>query len=167
MQADPAIRRQRLLQCQPRQLVPEGDAALSGDDHPRGDALLEMLDLVWGKRVQQRDVGVRRRDGNRLEEPLRGRRQPRGTSEHRVADGRRHRQDAGRENLGDEEGVAAGLPVELLRVEAVRRCELSNGFLGKGREPEPRDIRNGRELAEHERQRMRALELVVPVAREN
>jgi hypothetical protein len=70
---------------------------------------------------------------------------------------------SGGERFDDEEGVAGGLAVQLLGVDAVRLGEPRDRHRGEPAEPHPPDGAAGRQLAEHDPERMRAVELVVAV----
>jgi hypothetical protein len=67
------------------------------------------------------------------------------------------------QRLDDEERVAGGLAVELVRVDGVWFGELRDRGGRKRSELEPRDRLARRQLADHEPKRMRPVELVVPV----
>ena len=96
-------------------------ASRSRAQHPGGEALLEMAELAAGQRLQQPELGARRRDRHRVEQRA-GRPAPsraaRASTASRTLSGTRGA--ARRERLGDEERVAGRPAVELVRVDAVR-----------------------------------------------
>ena len=83
---------------------------------PGGEALVEARPIDSpGDRLEQPELGLRRDDRDRLEQrPPRGA-QPSRPREHGVADRVGDRVGAGRERLDDEERIACGLGVELVR----------------------------------------------------
>ena len=66
--ADPSIRRQRLLDRQPRKLMPEGDAVPAGTSMPGPEALLEAVDRRAGERLEQPQLGCVGDDRDRVEQ---------------------------------------------------------------------------------------------------
>ena len=109
----PALeRRERLLDGHARDLVAERDRVAVGAQHPGRQAGVEGIWLV-GQRFEQPQLGPLRHDRDRVEQRPRRGVQPGAAGEDGVADGRREVGAAGRERLGDEEGVAAGAAVQL------------------------------------------------------
>ena len=86
-----------------------------------------VIELGGGQRLQEPHLGLRGRDRDRLEQPARRAERRATRGEHRVAHGVRDLARARRQHLGDEEGVAAGLAVEVLRVDRVGLGELADG----------------------------------------
>src|SRR6266571_7535854 len=82
MQGDSPIGRKGLLHGEARKLVPEGDALRLGPQHPRRDALLEVVDYICGEDFEQPQLGLWRDDGNGFEQVSRCRVEPRNTREH-------------------------------------------------------------------------------------
>ena len=164
VQRRPAVRRQRLLDRHPRQLVAEGDAVGRRGQHPRAEALVEAGELVLaGQRVEQPQLRVGLGHGDRAEQRRGRRAQARGAGQDRVADRRRDVAIATGQHLGQEERVARRPAVELPRVDAVRLGELRDGI-----EREPRQLAAGDplrrgQLAEHDPQGVAKLELVVAI----
>ena len=163
---DPAVGRERLLDRETGELVAEGDAVRVRGHDARRQALVQAVQLGRRERLEQPDLGVRRGDRDRLEQLARGRRKSRQTSEDRVAHGVRDLARARREHLGDVERVAVGLAMKLGGVDLVGTGQLADGPLGERRDREPRDPRGG-QLAEHQREGVTAVELVVAVAGED
>src|SRR5439155_1949344 len=91
---------------------------------PRRQALVETVDFLPGECLKQPELGLRRDDGDRLEEPPGGRTEARGAGEDRVPDRVRYLLGARGERLDDEERVAGGLAVEVVGVDGVRFGEL-------------------------------------------
>ena len=120
MQLDPPVRCDRFFDDEPRELVPERDGGSLGREHARGQALLEGVERLAGERLEQPELGLLRHDRDRVEEPRRGRAEPRrrGRST-RPAPSPGTRRPGG-EHLDDEERVSGGLPIELVSVDAVR-----------------------------------------------
>ena len=67
VQGDGAVGRQRLLHHHPRDLVPERDAVAFAPEHPRGQAALQLGDLVTGQGLQQPQLGVPGHDRHRVD----------------------------------------------------------------------------------------------------
>ena len=82
-----------------------------------------------GDRREQPGLDARPDRPRRLEHRAAGRRQPRGARQHRVAHRRRQRPPAAGQHLGDEERVAAGLPVQRGRVERALPDQRAHGRL--------------------------------------
>src|SRR6266511_1898774 len=84
VQVDPPVERDRFLDGEAGELVPERDACRLGRGHARRQALAETVDRLAGKRLEQPELTLLRDDRDRLEEPLRGRTKARGAGEDRV-----------------------------------------------------------------------------------
>ena len=139
MQRHPAVGRQRLLHGEAGELVTEGDAVELGGDDARRQALVQAVELGGRERLEQPDLGLRCRDRDRLQQPARGRREPREAGEHRVAHGVRDLARVRGKHLGDVERVAVGLTVKLARIDGVRSGQLADGLLGEQRDREALD----------------------------
>ena len=120
MQRQPAVRRQRLLDDQPRQLVPERHPDRGWDEHPSGYAPLELAQALERDRLQQPELDLRGDDRDRLKQAHRRRTEPRGPGKNRVLDRGRHAPCRRDERLGHEEGVSAGQRPQLLAIDAMR-----------------------------------------------
>ena len=145
----------------------ELDGSGASDEHPGVEAVLEPVDAALRERVEQPELGagLRHRDG--LEEGACVVAKPGGPREHGVPDVVGDRRPTGREDLGDEERVAGGLSVELVRVEAGRLGEPGDGLERERRHDEPLDGASGGEVADEEAKRMRPGQLVVAVRAED
>jgi hypothetical protein len=150
VQRGPPARRDLGLDGQPRQLVPERHRLAVHAGHPGQDALVERL--VGG--VDQLGIGRPGHDGEPRQQLTGGIAQHRGAGEHRVAHRRGDRRRGRGEHLGDVERVAAGARVQVVAVDAVRLGQLADGLDAERREPDARDIGRGRQLAEHDAQRV-------------
>jgi predicted nucleotidyltransferase len=164
---EPAVRRERLFDGEAGQLVPEGDGSRLGPQHPGRQTLVQTIGGFPGEGLQKPELGLRWDDRHGVEELPRRQAEPRGACEHGVTDGVRNLVLSGRQNLRHEERIAARVPVELVGIQ-VRRL----GKLGDGRRRERLDLQTAddlvrRELAEHDPERMGAVDLVVAVAGEN
>ena len=164
MQGCSSVRRQRLLESEPGQLVSKRDSRRLGPEDAGGQALLEPVDVFSADRFEEPELDLSRHDRDGLEERSRLGAQMCGTGQHRVSNGLRDVSRSGCENLGDEEGVPRSRSMELLGVDAVRRRELRDR-----RRRQRLDLQADHRLvrgqgSEHDPQRMRAVELVVPVA---
>ena len=138
MQVEPAGRRDRLLDGEAGELVPERHARRLGVSMPEARHSSSRRRLA-GERLEQPELGVRRDDRDRLEQRLRGGAEARGAGEHRFPDRVRDRSRSRGERLDDEERVAGGLAVELVGVDAVRLGELRDRRRRERGEPQPRD----------------------------
>jgi hypothetical protein len=136
MEAQPPRRRQRLLDRQASQLVPERDGAVDEDEHAAGDAFVESSVDLARERLDQPQLGMWCRDGHGLEDASSVRRQSSGPGQDRVANRGRDPIPRRRQDFRDEERVAARDPVELYGTDAKGVCELNDTFRGKGREGE-------------------------------
>ena len=85
VQLEPAMRVDRLLDREPRELVPERDSLGLEPEHPGGEALVERADGFAGDRLQQPQLGARRHDRDRIEEIARLRLESRHAREDGVA----------------------------------------------------------------------------------
>jgi hypothetical protein len=162
VQREPAVRRDRLVDRQSRQLVPELDVRRPGDQHPRG--FVDAIGELAGERFEQPQLDGPGDDCHRVEQPARRLGQPRRPADHGVAHRVGDPLATGRQRLDDEERVAAGAAVELCGVGAVRRGELGHGVRRERRELEP--PRPAHELAEQDAQLLGAVEFVVAVGGE-
>ena len=134
---------------------------------PGGDAFVEAADDVAGERLEQPELGMLRNDRGRFEQsPRRGSSRRRGRARRRAPSA--GLLVAGRERLGDEERVAAGLAVELAGVDAVRLGEARDGRRARaGRAEAGCTARRSRARRARCAQRVSAAELVVAVAGEH
>jgi hypothetical protein len=168
VQRRPAVRRQRLLDRHPGQLVAEGDAVVRRGQHARAEALLEARELLLPRqRVQQPQLGVGLGHGDRAQQRRRRRAQARRAGQDRVADRRRDVPFAPRQHLGEEEGVARRPAVELARVDGVRLGEPRYSVQREPRQLAAGHAPSGGELAEHDPQGMAQRELVVAIGRDD
>ena len=149
----PGVGRQRFLDGHPRELVAERDAPGSAAEHPGRQALLEAVERIAGKRLEEPDLGVGG-DGHDASSSARAAGlEARGPRQHRVANRRGDLLLPAASDLGDEERIAAGCG------RARRRRSR-----GAARAPRPPPERAGAkcqvdrplpaELAEHDPQRV-------------
>ena len=103
VQSYPAVRRQRFLDRDPGEFVPERDSTRTCFEHAGTQAMLECIDSMWHQRIQQPQFGLRRRDGNGFEHRRRGRVQPGDPRKNRIAHRGRDLAGCLRKCLGDEE----------------------------------------------------------------
>ena len=154
MKASCAGGRDRLLDGQSGELVPERDVPVGGDEHTRGDALVESRVDRAGERLEQPRLGVRRRDRNGVEHVSRAGREAARSSENGVANRRGDLRSTGSEHLRHEECVAGGRAVEFLRVDPVWLGESSDCDRGEGRKWDAAKGDGRCELTDHEPQRV-------------
>ena len=166
MQVQPPVGRELGLDRDAREVVPEGHARPGRAEDAARQALLQVLDGIAGERLQQRQLDRPGHDRRGVEHAARRCAQRRDAREHRVADRRRQLDGARRERLGDEERVAGGAPVQRAGVDAVRRGQLGHRAGRQGHEPHAVGDVAAQEIAERDAQRVRRLELVVAVARD-
>ena len=127
MEREPTIRRQRLLDCESRELVPKRHPIRCRDQHAGRQAFLKAINHAFGKRLEQPDLRLRGDDCGRLDQfPPLGRK-TRGSGENCVAHGARNLLTASRQHLVDEERIAIRLQVEVFTVEAALFGELRDG----------------------------------------
>ena len=162
MERDRAVRRQNSLDRTAGNLVPEGDGVSARPKHARVDAALELAQLVGGQRLEQPQLGPLGNDGHRVQQGACPIGKARSARQHGVANAVGHRGVAGGEHLRDVERVAGRALVQGDRIDSVRSGEAGDGFGRQRREPQPGDVGPG-QLAEHDPQRMRSLELVVAI----
>ena len=98
--------------------------------------------------VQQVDLGPVRHDGGEVEQRPRGHGQPGGAAEDGRADRVGHATDAGQQ-LGDEERVARGEPVDPVGVEVGAGREAAYLLVRQRPDVQPGAAREGRQVAEH------------------
>ena len=99
------------------------------------------------------------------ESRLRG--QPVDAGQDGVLDGRREVLTTGRDHLGDEEGVAAGLPEQGLGIDAGACRELGHRVRGQQRHLQPPYDRLRGDVAEHHPQRVGRTQVLVPIGRDD
>ena len=71
---DPATRRDRILDREPRELVPERDVRALSVEHAGGEAIVELAEVRPTQLLEEPQLGGSRDDRNRLEQTPRGRR---------------------------------------------------------------------------------------------
>jgi hypothetical protein len=144
--------------------VAERDGIALGTEHPGGQTRLELGELVRRDPLEQPDLRAGRRDGHGLEQPPGGSAEAGGAREHGVAHAAGRARIVAREQLGDEERIAAGASVQPGAVDAVRRGEPRDG---DRRERLDRHPMSAAQLAEHHAERVIAPQLVVAVGRDH
>jgi hypothetical protein len=148
MQGEPAVGRDRFLEGNPCELVPEGHDVSLLAAHSRGEDLLEMRQRVGRNRLEQPELGVRRNDRDGLEHPSRIGSKPGRPRQHRVVHARGNLPRIRVEQLGDVKRIAAGLPVDLVRVEAAWLGESVYRLERKRRKLQTADVGRRCELTE-------------------
>ena len=93
--------------------------------------------------------------------------EPRDPGHHRIAHRRRDLLTAGGEHLGDEERIAAGHPVQLAPRPALTGGQRRHRIPRERREANPLDSPLRRQITQHDPQRVRRLELIVAVRRDD
>ena len=164
VQGDMPVGRELVLDRRAGDLVAERDRVALGAQHPRGQARLELRKLVRQRsaRAARSPRAAARRRRPRAAAARGGAGAPRGRARRRARC--RACCAVAREHLGHEERVAAGARVERGAVDAVRCREAATASRDNGSTV----IRcASRELAEHDAQRVVALELVVAVGRDH
>jgi hypothetical protein len=159
----PSVRRDRVLDCEARELVPERDRVGLGAQDAGGDARVELLRLRHP--LEQPELHALRHDRDGVEQGVRCRVEACDAGEDGVAHRRRDPRFGRGEHLRDEERVPAGANVQLGRVDVAAR-ELGDGLGRERRQAKPVDARRGRELAEHDTELAGGLDLVVAVGRD-
>jgi hypothetical protein len=130
------VRRRGVLDRESSKLVAERHSAVFFHEHPRGEALVERGQGIRCGLFEERELGMRRRDRDGVEQRARCGGEPRSAGEHGVA----HRVGdllSGGEHLGDEERIAAGPLVQGGAVDTVRLRDTRNPARGERCEPEP------------------------------
>jgi hypothetical protein len=143
------IRGERILDRQPRELVPESHASGDRCEHARRESLLESVDRVADKRIKEPELGLARHDGHRVEQRPRARAEPRRAGKHRVAHGVRDLIRLGRKRFRHEERVAARPAIERLGVHTSGRGELRDRGFRERRQRQPIDRVAPRQFPEH------------------
>ena len=166
MQPDPAVRRQRVLDGHPRDLVAKADRVALGPQHPGRQARVERRQIALRQRLQQPQLRAPRNDGDDVQQGERAFVQARDPGQHRVAHRGRNGVIGGREHLGDVERVAGRPAIQLAVVDARRSRERGDRVRGERSQRHPLRGVTG-ELAEHDPQRVSAVELVVAVGRQH
>ena len=160
-----AVRRQRLLDRHARELVAEAHrVAARRAASPSARHSSSASELVGRERLEQpraRPATARSRRPRAAPAPARPSRASAG--QHGVAHGRRDRLAGGGQHLGDEERVAAGPRVQRVGVEARSRRAAPTAPADSGGSAACDRAPSARQLAEHDPQRMRAIDLVVAV----
>jgi hypothetical protein len=163
MEGDAAVRWQRDLHGHAGELMPEGHAGGGRGQYPRGEAFLDAVHGPRFERLQEAEVGLRRDDRYRLDHASGSGRQPGRPGEHSILDSLRESAATRREHLADEERIAAGVVIQLGRVDAVRRGQLGHSASRQRGEAQPDNARPGRQLADEYPEPVRPVDLVVAV----
>ena len=164
MQVDPPRRSDRFHNRQAGQLVPERDAGVDRNEHPRAEAFVDAGIGLSRERVDEPPLGMRRRNRHGIENLPRLRCQPGGAREHGVTNRGGHLLSTGFEHLGHEEGIAAGQCVETVGVDAVRVGEPCNRIPGERCGCHPRDGDTRRQLPQQHPERMARVDRLVAIA---
>ena len=167
MQVDAPVRRHRLLECEPGELVPEHDTGRLRGEHAGRQALVEVIDHAGGESLEQPELGMLRHDRGSFEERLGRKAQPCRTREHRVADRPRDLLGFRGKRLDDEERVPGRPAVELSGVDAVRLGKQDDGLRRERAQADAVHRSTRRELSEHHPKRMATVELVVSIGGED
>ena len=147
MDGDPPEHRHLLGDGDPGQLVPERQLATGQQQDPALDRLVDGVQAVAEDGAEQGDLGPGPGQRHDVQGVPGGLRQPGRTGEDGVAHRRRDRRRAGGEHLGDEERVAPGPAVQVVRVDAGpvarqladrRRATAGPGRAAGCRQPSPR-----------------------------
>jgi hypothetical protein len=163
MQRYTAVRGDRVLDCQPCQLVTERHGPIHRTQHSRGEALVEMVDLRAQQLLEQPHLHVLRYDRQGVQHAPSRVAELRGASQDRVADRGRDVAPAGCQNLGDEERVAARTLVQRRRVDPLRGRQPADRLERQRLQREPPHPRLSAQVAEHGSQRIVRGEPVIAV----
>src|SRR5262249_58270790 len=104
VELDPAVRRQRLLDGERRELVAERNGLVGRGEHPRGEAGLQLVEEVARNPLEEPELGLRRGDGDDVQRPAGARRRRSSPKS------RRRRRPAGTRAGQPPWGVAAAEP---------------------------------------------------------
>lgn len=133
--------------------------------HARGEALLEVIEVVAAELLQEPELGLSGHDGDRLEQPAGGRGETTGPRQHSVSDGLRNLLAAGREDLDHEERITARAAVKLVGIDAVRLGQIGDSRCRERLHPQP--SRPPHQLSKQEAKLSITIELLIPVARQH
>jgi len=161
VQVRPPAGRQRLLDRQPGQLVPERHPAGQLLEHPRLHALVEVAGRGTGRLGQQPGRHRRGDDRGGIQHLPCWRGQPGRPRQHRVEDGDRDLLAAGGQDLGDEERVPAGRLVQPIVVDPAGADQGGHRLAGQRLQPEAAHEPGAGEIAEGDAQGMGRADLVV------
>jgi hypothetical protein len=128
VQAGTPVRVDRLLHCDPRQLVPERHGRSVGAQHARREAVVERIERVAGDRLEQPELCALGHDRHGVQDVACPGPEPRCSREHGVTDRRGQLAAAAGKRLRHEERIAAGLGMKIRGVDAVRACEQRDGL---------------------------------------
>ena len=159
----PPDRRDRLLDCEPGQLVAERDGPVDLDDEPGSEALVEVFAGPAADRIQEPRLDSWWGDGNGLDDGARAIAESCRSREDRIADGLRDLAVSRLEHRSDEEGVSARPAVEDAGVERAAVGEACHSLDRQWFEPQTSDARGRGQLAEQHPNRVRTVELVVAI----
>jgi hypothetical protein len=158
------VRCECLRHGEPGKLMAEGHPAGLGREHSGAQAFVQAVGHGPRQRLQQPRLDPLGADGHRLEQLGRRRAQTSDAGEHRVTHSGRDPPAAGGEHLGDEERIAVGDAVELIRRRRRAAARGSPLRLAEAAPPRVARSRPGSELPEEDPERVAAVELVVAVA---
>ena len=151
----------------PDELVPEGVGRCVVAEHPGRDALVDGVRGDVGHLVQKGGLGARPDHGrdSRASRACGDRRWTRARTASWTVAG--SVLTTGRDHLGDEEGVAAGLPEQGLGIDAGAGRQLSHRVRGQQRHLQPPYDRLRGDVAEHHPQRVGRTQVLVPIRRDD
>ena len=159
------MRRERLLDDHAGDLVAEADGVPVGVQHARRETRVEPGRLSAEQRLEQPQLGARGLDRDGVEQRAGVVVQPRRARQHRIAHGLGDLSPARGQGLAHEERVAGRAAVQLRRIDLGRSREQRDGVETERGQHDALDGRHG-QLAERHAQRMRPMQLVVAVRRD-
>ena len=164
MDCDPPEYRHLLGDGDAGQLVPERQLATGQQQDPALDRLVDGVQTVTEDGAEQGDLGPGPGQRHDVQGVPCGLRQPGRTGEDGVAHRRRDRSRAGGEHLGDEERVAPGPAVQVVRVDAGPVARQLADRRGRERaQVEPPGAGSRRRVAQHAAQQVVGADVLRPV----
>ena len=163
VQIDASVRRKRILNGNARELMSERDASGPMREHPGGKAFVQPVARIACERLEEPELAVLRHHRDRLEHRPRRRAQARQPRMHGVSDRARDLSAPACQHLCDKERVSRSLAVQLVRVDAVRLSQRRDRRPRQRQQLEPTYRLAGRELTEHDPERVGGLQRVVTI----
>jgi hypothetical protein len=145
----------------------ERDATVGGTQHTGVEALIDRVGRLSAHGEQQLCIERRRSHRGGLDDRHGARCQLGDAREHDVSHRVGHRRHAGAEELCDVERIAGGQRVERGRVDVVPGGESLDALARERVDGEPLHAADRCKLTEHDAKRVRAIEFIVPVRRQD
>ena len=167
MQIEAAVRRDRLVDREPPELVTKRHSRVVETEHARREALLQVVDSVAGQRCEEPCLCTRRDDRDQLEQRAGGVVETGCACKDCIPQRGGDLESARPEDLDDVERVARRPAVKFRGIDAVRLGELRHRSDRKRLEPDAFDASVRRQLTQCDAHRMACVQFLFAEARDD